>query len=225
VRLQVSWFRVLAEGVVIGVSILSAFGIQAWWDGRVERKNELAILTELHTALSADLEVLERGLDRFRTMETRGAVLMSYLRSGAPYADSLDAYFGTVYSFSHPQLNRGGYESLKSQGIGVVSDAALRSQIAQVYEQTLASVEASMNLEESVVLDVLRPYFLAHFRDLRSGQSATPLDFAAVSRDVQFLNALDYRLQGVARRDILRFERAVSEMNALIDAIEIELSR
>ncbi len=31
---QIRWLRVLVEGVVIVGSILLAFGIQAWWDGR-----------------------------------------------------------------------------------------------------------------------------------------------------------------------------------------------
>ena len=112
---QIPWLRVFVEGVVIVGSILLAFGLQAWWDGQVDRQTELTILGELHTALSSDLEVLEGRLDRFRRIESRGAVLTSYLRSGAPYADSLDAYFGTVYGFGYSLLNKGGYESLKSQ--------------------------------------------------------------------------------------------------------------
>jgi hypothetical protein len=31
---QIPWLRVFVEGVVMVGSILLAFGIQAWWDGR-----------------------------------------------------------------------------------------------------------------------------------------------------------------------------------------------
>ena len=33
----IPWLRVFAEGAVIVVSILLAFGIDAWWEGRQER--------------------------------------------------------------------------------------------------------------------------------------------------------------------------------------------
>lgn len=217
--------RIFAEGIAIVVSILLAFGIQAWWEGRADRQTELTMLRELHAALSIDLEGLEGRLDRFRRIESRGAVLLSYMRSGAPYADSLDAYFGTVYGFSFFQLNKGAYESLKSQGIGLISDDNLRAQVARVYEQTYSRVEDSMSQERSAVLDVLRPYFLAHFRELRSNESSTPLDYPVISGDTEFLNSVDYRLQSVTRRDIPRFESAVSEVGTLIDSIEVKLDR
>ncbi len=37
---QIPWLRVFVEGVVIVGSILLAFGLQAWWDGRQERALE-----------------------------------------------------------------------------------------------------------------------------------------------------------------------------------------
>jgi len=39
-RVNSSWARVLAEGSAIVVSILLAFGIQAWWEERQERTEE-----------------------------------------------------------------------------------------------------------------------------------------------------------------------------------------
>ena len=51
-KASVPWLRVFVEGVVIVGSILMAFGLQAWWDVRVERdevRTELAnVLSELH---------------------------------------------------------------------------------------------------------------------------------------------------------------------------------
>ncbi|MDH3424629.1 MAG: hypothetical protein OEN00_16655 [Gemmatimonadota bacterium] len=44
---RISRSRVLAEGAVIVLSILLAFGIDAWWEGRQERAEELAALSAL----------------------------------------------------------------------------------------------------------------------------------------------------------------------------------
>ena len=224
-KAQIPWLRVFVEGVVIVGSILLAFGLQAWWDGRADRQTELTILREMHTALSADFEFLENTLDQFREIESRTEVILSHMRSGAPYSDSLDAYFGAVYGYHSGETNKAGYESLKSQGLGLISDDGLRSHVARVYEQTYPRVEASLELERGIVLDLLRPYFLVYFRDLRFGQRATPLDYDAVSADGVFLNHVDYRLQAVKQNHLPRLETATSEIRALIEAIEFELGR
>ena len=44
---QVPWLRVFVEGVVIVGSILLAFGIDAWWEGKQERARESEILDSL----------------------------------------------------------------------------------------------------------------------------------------------------------------------------------
>jgi hypothetical protein len=41
---SIPWPRILAEGGAIVVSILFAFGIQAWWEGRQERNPSSTIL-------------------------------------------------------------------------------------------------------------------------------------------------------------------------------------
>ena len=84
-------------------------------------------------------------------------------------------------------------------------------------------MEGSTATEREIVRDYLRPYFLSHFRDLRFNQSATPLDYQAILRDTEFLNRVDYRLQAVKQNHIQAFTRAISEIDALIDAISVEL--
>ena len=44
---QLPWLRISAEGMAIVVSILLAFWIQAWWDGRQDRLEEREILSSL----------------------------------------------------------------------------------------------------------------------------------------------------------------------------------
>ena len=50
---SIPWPRILVEGVAIVVSILLAFGIQAWWEGVQEREEEqdalASILQEFET--------------------------------------------------------------------------------------------------------------------------------------------------------------------------------
>ena len=44
---KIPWLRVWVEGVVIVVSILLAFGIQAWWDERQESQEVMVSRSQL----------------------------------------------------------------------------------------------------------------------------------------------------------------------------------
>ena len=52
---NLTWARVLAEGSAIVVSILLAFGIQAWWEERLERTAEAELLDRLHAEFMTNL--------------------------------------------------------------------------------------------------------------------------------------------------------------------------
>lgn len=47
IQRRIPWLRVVSEGAVIVASILLAFGIDAWWDGTKERREESLVLDAL----------------------------------------------------------------------------------------------------------------------------------------------------------------------------------
>ena len=59
-KTSIPWTRVFLEGAVIVASILLAFGIEAWWDGRQERAEERDALE----ALAADFVVATEAHSR-----------------------------------------------------------------------------------------------------------------------------------------------------------------
>jgi hypothetical protein len=221
----VGWRYAAREVLLIVIGVLLALTASDWQQRRSARQVELGLLSEINHALAEDAEQLDAALGRFNSILARGDVLMSYLGSRAPYADSLDAYFGTMYWFSSrtTALNTAAYESLKSQGLGLVSDQDLRSEITRVYEQTYPLLERVRDGEREAVLGLLRPYVLLHFRDLIFGQNATPLDYEAVSNDVEFLNLASYRLQLARQNQVPLLEAAIPELRSLIDRIDGEL--
>lgn len=209
---------------MIVVGVLIALAASDWQQGRIERETELDVLQELSTQLGGDLLILEAFEARYLTIQDRVGTLLSMLHSGAPYADSLDAYFGALYGFDGRPLNSSAYESLKSQGLGLIRDDALRSHIAEVYEWSYARARGAQDGERSSVLDLLRPYFLLHFKDLRFNRSATPLDYEFISNDPEFLNLADYRLQNVTQNSLPLVQEAILDIRALKAAIDEELA-
>jgi len=71
----VDWKHAGGEFVLIVVGIVVALASSDWQSGRADRRTELAVLRELRTALSADLDTLEYALDRVRRNEARLDVL------------------------------------------------------------------------------------------------------------------------------------------------------
>ena len=204
-------------------SILLAFGIEAWWEERGERSTEVILLQEIGAALTSDLGLLEERLERLKRIEDRTDVLHSVIQSGAPYADSLDTYFGSFFETSRLRLNAAGYASLQSQGLGLVSDPSLRSKVAEIYETTYPRLYGAAEGEREVVLNFQRPYLISRFRDYEFGQTATPLDPETLWADPEFLNLLNYRLEVVRQGDIPTYEQGIAEIGDLINMLGEEL--
>lgn len=213
----------LGEILLIVVGILLALAASDWAESRAERRAERQILGEIRAALEEDAAGVDSLVTQLRAARDGIAALQAHVESGGEYADSLDAWFGAAYGLRNFLPNRAAFESLKSQGLGLVSDPELRASIARVYERTYRSLDAGMQAETNVVFVVLRPYWLTRFRDLRFNLSATPIDYDAVVADEEFLNLLDYRRQNIIQGVLPPFEKASIEMRDLIEAIDRDL--
>lgn len=109
---QKNWFTIVAEACVIVISILLAFGIDAWWDERKENHREHAYLISLRADVIGTIRDNERVIaDQNREHEqmlgiaemiSTGAELPTGLRTIFPTvvlpAESMDTYRDLVAS-------------------------------------------------------------------------------------------------------------------------------
>ena len=134
----VSWPRIVAEGTAIVVSILLAFAIQAWWEGRRERAIESNYLVRLHQELTGGRAQLQLHYDRqLRTIAALDTILRLAVEPSRPDRNRLAV---TV-------LNGGSYdinpyttlfdqtygEMLATGGLGMIRDPDLRAAITGYY--------------------------------------------------------------------------------------------
>ncbi len=75
------WLILAAEGVAIIVSILLAFAIDAWWEERVTRQQEVALLVSLHADFQASQAHLQQWVVGNRFIERNATELLQRLRS------------------------------------------------------------------------------------------------------------------------------------------------
>jgi hypothetical protein len=164
---SIPWLRVFAEGAVIVVSILLAFGIDAAWEERQEREREATALLSLQADLVADsieLEALRRRLVVWR--EGAGWV-DQHVGRDVP-ADSVEIVLRRLFAFNLYQPVSSVYDGLRDSGqLGLLSDDALRDEIIRYYE-------------------VRQPYMI-QFRDLVMPRFARVLDASSELVDLRLL--------------------------------------
>jgi hypothetical protein len=61
---RIPWSRLLFEGVVVVISILVAFAIDAWWDSRKVKLLEEDFLARLEVAFEENAQLAERAIER-----------------------------------------------------------------------------------------------------------------------------------------------------------------
>ena len=85
----------ILEGLVIVLSILLAFGIEAWWSGQQEDRAITTALTNLDVAFTEHIAMVDAELQRMTLFEER---VLFFLNQDA---DSIDVGTGTVLEAIH----------------------------------------------------------------------------------------------------------------------------
>lgn len=137
----------VVEALLIVASILLAFAIDAWWDERKDRRQELKILASLKTEFEANLEQLDRVIDTHNTF--RGRVedmerlseeqvrdLPQKAHSEYVFALCLPFSFNAVLGTTETLVGAGRLELIEDLSLRVAITGFLKS-----YEDTFEDIE------------------------------------------------------------------------------------
>ena len=131
--------RLVAEGLVIVVSILLAFAIDAWWDSSQERSKEIAYLEQLEDDLENTLENNARfGSAAEATDRAVASLVQAYYQAEPAPVDSVSAWWGRMgWAVVQPTL--GTVEALVSTGdLTVIRDDELRAYLPNYLKSMMA---------------------------------------------------------------------------------------
>ena len=116
---SIPWPRIFAEGTIILVSILLAFWIDAWWDGRQAKAAEQVVLHTLLDDLLAKRLLLD-DRNRFVGAIRDSAETLLRISSGSrkmPDEDTIDELISDVWWVSNEaQWTSAPLESLAASG-------------------------------------------------------------------------------------------------------------
>ena len=116
---QIPWPRILVEGVVIVGSILLAFGIEAWWDGRQERSSERDYLGRILTDLTETRENIVSRSGHYQMLVEHGEAVLPIVSGEQPIPRDTLGFLASVLQVTRmvePVVARGAYDDLISTG-------------------------------------------------------------------------------------------------------------
>lgn len=138
---RIPWPRIFAEAVAIVVSILLAFGIQAWWAFRQDRAAEREIIGRLITDVQADTLGIDQGLGAIAEKEARLSRVDSVLREpGASPKDPVgflgDVAGAAVYGWNQYVPRSVTFDELLGSGeFALIRDSGLREELSNYYHE------------------------------------------------------------------------------------------
>ena len=207
----------IGEIVLVVIGILIALYINQWNKTRLDIQFEKVILSGIQKDLQNEITSLRSHNKGTVERVNRISTLDSLLQGEMPvYHKSFDTLFGAVWGLHLWRMdNKAKYENLKSKGLNTIQVDSIREQLILVYETVYPGFEGHLEIELFQHENVLHPYYLKHFSNLSFSQSATPIDFESVWKDVQYHNIVSYRLKVFQVNQFRFYPSALQEMERL----------
>ena len=134
---EISWPRILAEGGAIVVSILLAFGIEAWWQERQERIVEQEYLVAVLSDIDAVIAEVNRTIAGNEELNESARQRVAVILDGAQLSDSLTKPMLNELRISYRlRANLDSYtDLLSSGGVTTLRDPTVRTALAKLRVQ------------------------------------------------------------------------------------------
>jgi len=150
-RTRIEWSRMLIEGLVIVVSILLAFGIDAWWDERQQDEAAAHQVTRVVTELESNIARLELQVEHLDfTIEMGKRFLAHFGPDPTPVGESeLSALVGGIFSSGTLALSRSASSGFLASG-QLTRDgwAAVRRRLSELMSYQDSSERRSVELRD-----------------------------------------------------------------------------
>jgi hypothetical protein len=203
---EIPWPRILAEGGAIVVSILLAFGIQAWWDGKQQQQELEDILRSLHDDFSQNLVIIDAASEGHKNIARAAEHLMKHtgadgIGNGRP--EEVAQAIMAITDRALLQPRRGSLDSILNSGRWESLDnVELRSELAE-WPAILAHLNTRESQAIETVTDHLEPriWQLVPFRTISMsasqfqhiGPSQFPTNYDVLLSDMIFESIVDER--------------------------------
>lgn len=167
-RITGDWKKYTFEFFSIFIAVITAFALNNWNDNRKADQSENKILIEISNGLEKDIEDIRQNIQGHQ----RGINACNYFRNmlagKTVKSDSLMIHYRNLTRDFISIQNTAGYETLKSKGLELIKNDALRLEIITMYEynynilRKLEEEYSEMQFQENYFVEInksLAPHF------------------------------------------------------------------
>jgi hypothetical protein len=127
----------LGEIVLVVIGIMIAVAINNSNEEKKLKQLEIKYLSEIKNNLSSDIADIDFNINFNASKLRSNHVVLQYLNGEVHTIDSLDFHLSNLPFSTRTLVNSSGYENLKSKGLEIISNDALRIKITTLYEFTI----------------------------------------------------------------------------------------
>ena len=229
----IAWNRIAAEGVAIVISILLAFAIDAWWDGRKDRLEEQEILV----GLEVEFVDLRSRLDEWAGFNRSGVQFIDRYLSDA-VADMSLRDIETVFTYVSLAnvLDQGGaLDALLASGrLEKVGDRNIRVRLLK-WPDWLDDIHTNDLSSRSYVMREIVPFLAKHgfprktcelpkFFLICSVSGPVPSEYTLLANDPEFRAMLIYHRAWMLAKAV-DHETARDEADKLLELLRDRVAK
>jgi hypothetical protein len=219
--LSLDWKRAIGEVALIAIGIGIALYAESLYEDWSDRQEEKLLVSQMLEGLQQDLTDVESLVTYY---EKKGAILMNleqHLRDKKPYNEDLREGFGALKFFNWYTPSTGVYETLKSQGLDIISDTAVRLRIVRYYDGIAKGVLQRNDMSWEDIKEVIEPFYREHFRfGLEDRYYVEPIDYEEIVSKDQFLYILSQQILVNESFRVPIYRAAVEQTSELIAILE-----
>jgi len=213
----------LGEVVLVVIGILIALKVNQWNESLVEQELEFKIIQELQSNLVHDLSELREDIELMEMVAKATHEIPQQIEAEKPSKEFL-YNAAKIRVAPHFDPNKSGYGLLESNGIGILSNDALRNAISLLYERHYPYYrryeQERMQFVTAHVMPETMKYFFMPFDfsdggiDIHFSHSMTDTDYEKLQKDESFIklvSAVGFENSAVKSR-AQRIERTVTAL-------------
>jgi len=215
----------IGEIILVVIGILIALQINNWNNNNQLRVLERKYLTEIKNSLESDLPDIQFNLDFNESRLKSNEIILQYMNREIIYSDSLKFHFGNLIYTTRTLVNDGAFETLKSRGLEIITNASLRQNIISLYSFSVHNlVDFETQDDHRFQFELFVPAVSKALNIETVWESAEPIDRQRLLDNYQFKNAITMNIH--IRKDMLSLYRELKiSVEKCIREINIELKK
>ncbi len=185
----------IGEILLVVIGILIALQINNRNEWRKDRVKEKIILKDLANNIKINTKTFQDDIELLKEWNHASEIVIRALENKLEYSDSLKHYFHSArVTKQNLFLSKVGYQAYKDEGLGIITNKALSSEIIKLYETTMPSTLSTNNLVNELYPE-WDNHIVQNFEYIE-GEGLTPNNYEALFTDNFYISWIKAYNQG-----------------------------